>query len=88
MITIFEVLAKGEVVGVREFSSKIEGIAKNQQVKREDQENTVLAVSLSEIHKTTAERETSVKALDFSKVGRNDPCPCDSGLKYKKCHGR
>jgi hypothetical protein len=22
------------------------------------------------------------------KVGRNDPCPCGSGLKFKKCHGR
>jgi preprotein translocase subunit SecA len=22
------------------------------------------------------------------KVGRNDTCPCDSGKKYKKCHGR
>lgn len=22
------------------------------------------------------------------KVGRNDPCPCASGKKYKKCHGR
>ena len=22
-----------------------------------------------------------------AKVGRNDPCPCGSGLKYKKCHG-
>jgi hypothetical protein len=22
------------------------------------------------------------------KVGRNEPCPCGSGLKYKKCHGR
>jgi len=21
-------------------------------------------------------------------VGRNDPCPCGSGLKYKNCHGR
>jgi hypothetical protein len=21
-------------------------------------------------------------------VGRNDPCPCGSGKKYKKCHGR
>ena len=24
----------------------------------------------------------------FPKVGRNDPCPCGSGKKYKKCHGR
>ncbi len=24
----------------------------------------------------------------FSLAGRNDPCPCGSGLKYKKCHGK
>jgi preprotein translocase subunit SecA len=24
---------------------------------------------------------------DAEKVGRNDPCPCGSGKKYKKCHG-
>jgi preprotein translocase subunit SecA len=24
---------------------------------------------------------------DWSNVGRNDPCPCGSGRKYKKCHG-
>jgi len=23
-----------------------------------------------------------------AKIGRNDPCPCGSGKKYKKCHGR
>ena len=23
---------------------------------------------------------------DFGKIGRNDPCPCGSGKKYKKCH--
>ncbi len=22
-----------------------------------------------------------------AKVGRNEPCPCGSGKKYKKCHG-
>jgi len=22
------------------------------------------------------------------KLGRNDPCPCGSGKKYKKCHGQ
>jgi len=30
-----------------------------------------------------AERETR-----FAAVGRNDPCPCGSGKKYKQCHGR
>ena len=28
-----------------------------------------------------------VKASAQSKVGRNDPCPCGSGKKFKKCHG-
>jgi preprotein translocase subunit SecA len=28
-----------------------------------------------------------VKKTADSKVGRNDPCPCGSGKKYKKCHG-
>ncbi|MEM9242481.1 MAG: preprotein translocase subunit SecA [Pseudomonadota bacterium] len=25
---------------------------------------------------------------DMPKVGRNDPCPCGSGKKYKQCHGK
>ncbi len=24
---------------------------------------------------------------DWENVGRNDPCPCGSGKKFKKCHG-
>jgi preprotein translocase subunit SecA len=27
------------------------------------------------------------QAIAGAKVGRNDPCPCGSGKKYKKCHG-
>jgi hypothetical protein len=26
-------------------------------------------------------------ASEIDKVGRNDPCPCRSGMKYKRCHG-
>jgi len=26
--------------------------------------------------------------VDFSKAGRNDPCPCGSGKKFKQCHGK
>ena len=29
----------------------------------------------------------SAVASDWSNVGRNDPCPCGSGKKFKKCHG-
>jgi preprotein translocase subunit SecA len=31
--------------------------------------------------------EVTTVRRDAPKVGRNDPCPCGSGKKYKKCHG-
>jgi preprotein translocase subunit SecA len=34
----------------------------------------------------TAKGETVERALP--KVGRNEPCPCGSGKKFKKCHGQ
>jgi len=27
------------------------------------------------------------KEVSFKKIGRNEPCPCNSGKKYKHCHG-
>jgi preprotein translocase subunit SecA len=34
-----------------------------------------------------AKRQTSSTVVNEPKVGRNDPCPCGSGQKYKRCHG-
>ena len=31
---------------------------------------------------------SAAAAMAGGKVGRNDPCPCGSGKKYKRCHGR
>jgi preprotein translocase SecA subunit len=33
-------------------------------------------------------RPSSAIKRDGDKVGRNDPCPCGSGKKYKRCHGK
>ena len=33
-----------------------------------------------------SERQPFVRGEE--KVGRNDPCPCGSGKKYKQCHGK
>ena len=38
-----------------------------------------------ELYKTQKASGTIVKGR---KIGRNDPCPCGSGLKYKKCCGK
>lgn len=34
------------------------------------------------------EADVATAVADVPKVGRNDPCPCGSGKKYKQCHGR
>lgn len=42
-----------------------------------------LAGELYRAHRLTAPQAP----LRVASVGRNDPCPCGSGLKYKRCHG-
>ena len=34
------------------------------------------------------EADTATLADTVPRVGRNDPCPCGSGKKYKNCHGK
>jgi preprotein translocase subunit SecA len=34
------------------------------------------------------ETDPSTQVAEVPKVGRNDPCPCGSGKKYKQCHGK
>ncbi|WP_268036263.1 MULTISPECIES: SEC-C metal-binding domain-containing protein [Clostridium] len=33
-------------------------------------------------------RISDIQTISLTKVGRNDPCPCESGKKYKKCCGK
>ncbi|MDO4826985.1 MAG: preprotein translocase subunit SecA [Bacteroidia bacterium] len=37
---------------------------------------------------TNGEQKTNSPVRVDKRVGRNDPCPCGSGLKYKNCHGK
>jgi len=40
------------------------------------------------LNRAGGEEEKKPATRDEQKVGRNDPCPCGSGQKYKKCCGR
>ncbi len=42
--------------------------------------------ALTKTEQQAAEHKPFVRAGE--KVGRNDPCPCGSGKKYKQCHGK
>ena len=43
---------------------------------------------LSQAHSDTQTQVKTQPVKVEKKVGRNDPCPCGSGKKYKHCHGR
>jgi preprotein translocase subunit SecA len=42
----------------------------------------------TETGETEIRRETGSEANEVTRVGRNEPCPCGSGKKYKQCHGK
>jgi len=48
-----------------------------------------LVVTIADLEDLTRESRYKVDTVtrDAPKVGRNDPCPCGSGKKYKHCHG-
>jgi len=36
----------------------------------------------------TVRQRQAIPGSEVPRVGRNDPCPCGSGKKYKQCHGK
>ncbi len=36
---------------------------------------------------TSVNKQHYLEPKKKRKIGRNEPCPCGSGKKYKKCHG-
>jgi preprotein translocase subunit SecA len=42
----------------------------------------------AEIQKQLIAQAFGDKDPNAARIGRNDPCPCGSGKKYKQCHGR
>jgi uncharacterized protein len=49
-----------------------------------------LVNTVADLWELTREARFRVQTVrrDVPKVGRNDPCPCGSGRKYKQCHGK
>ncbi|MCC8373084.1 MULTISPECIES: preprotein translocase subunit SecA [Photorhabdus] len=56
--------------------AEAERLARQQQLSHEVEKGALMSTTEAQI------------ASGARKVGRNDPCPCGSGRKYKHCHGR
>jgi preprotein translocase subunit SecA len=50
--------------------------------------NTILRVEPTLSTKPLEQPQNMLTGETVIRVGRNDPCPCGSGKKYKKCHGK
>ncbi len=100
--TLFEDMldvVKYEVVGLlSKVQLRSEEEVQEMEAQRQQQEmefnhptlNTESAAKTATQSTKLAEQKMAPQAavpLQVTKVGRNDPCPCGSGKKYKKCHG-
>jgi preprotein translocase subunit SecA len=65
----------------RAAQSVVEDFTRNIQRKKDKE---MAALQFAGGSDATAEKK---QAVSDKKAGRNDPCPCGSGKKYKKCHG-
>lgn len=87
-----------DVIGIL---SKVEVRAREEVDALEEQRRRATAINQQQVHEAASayaphdEEESApapVAAAPFvrriPKVGRNDPCPCSSGKKYKHCHGK
>ncbi len=57
----------------------------------EDKAEHIANVTYSAPDETGTQQVTTADGVDlkqFAGVGRNDPCPCGSGKKFKQCHGK
>ena len=80
-----------KVINSISFGPNITAALKSGEVDIEEYRKGILMSELSEKVKMDMLRQLSQiegKNTTPKKVGRNDPCPCGSGKKYKKCCGK
>ena len=80
LLTSVQVQREEQLEAVAEAVEEAPAATRNMQYHHADYDD-----ALTEAAEDDAGAEPFERAGD--KVGRNDPCPCGSGKKYKKCHG-
>jgi preprotein translocase subunit SecA len=81
-------LAAAEAEQARRYQEELEhAVARHPSAGAED--SAALLAELEKAMQTAASppRAAAPKRREAPKIGRNDPCPCGSGKKFKRCHG-
>lgn len=79
-----------DVVKILSHVEKVGNVVRTSNVKVTNEGFDESAISLVEGKLSQSDKNHVQQTIvnDGPKVGRNDPCPCGSGKKYKNCHGR
>jgi preprotein translocase subunit SecA len=83
---VITILAKVQVRQEEDVQALDEQMQAPKEMHFEHAEASALEEPAQEIPAEEKAAQPFVRASD--KVGRNDPCPCGSGMKYKQCHGK
>lgn len=89
---LFEELLDNLKYDVVSILSKVH-VQEREEVERMEEQRQSQAEAVArqqELHheSSTGENDAAPSAEGMPKVGRNEPCPCGSGKKFKQCHGR
>jgi preprotein translocase subunit SecA len=76
------------LMNVRVQSPEQVSEAAKQMEDRAEQIANVTYTAPTETGEPESVRDFGTSATEVPRVGRNDPCPCGSGKKYKQCHGK
>ena len=85
-LIMFKDMEENIIARVRDILKTVEGSTELAKEEKVETPNFVIT-SAGNLDADTMSHQSQAKKAGLAKVGRNDPCPCGSGKKYKKCHG-
>ncbi|HAV11532.1 MAG TPA: preprotein translocase subunit SecA [Candidatus Moranbacteria bacterium] len=87
--TIVRTIFKVSMVSAQPQQQPVQQIPENVRYSGGEYIEQFSASAEASADKGASEKRTAQKPIiNDQKVGRNDPCPCGSGKKYKQCHGK
>ena len=75
-----------DMIGSIEFD--VTRLMMKAQIHEQERPRTEHSISTTATRNIAAQQQDIPADIDLSQVKRNDLCPCDSGKKFKNCHGR
>ena len=85
---VISILVRAQIPFRQSEEGKAPNINVREQPARRKTDMSNMQTSRSELSTNSGEPKSNAPVHVEKKVGRNDPCPCGSGKKYKNCHGR